>query len=379
LVAIQAGLGVIVLVGAALLTRSFVALRSVEVGFDARETWVMSIPAPLSTLEEIATKVRDIPGIAAAAVAYDHPLDRSWGDAFLIEGVPFSGLDAVPLASLRPFGEDYFAAAGIEVQSGRLPDGVDMSGSVGYAVINETLAETYFPAGDAVGSRIILPTARSMSGGDGMFEILGIVSDVRFLGPDQTPGPALYVPLSHFQADATTLLVRPERAEIDVLTAVRRIVGETAPGLAVQRPQQLQNVLDNLLARPRFNMMLVISFGIMGLMLCGLGAYVLMARVVVARFREIGIRMALGAQRTDLARSVMWSALRPMLVGGVVGIAASLGLVRLVRSLLFEISPGDPISFFLSPAFVVAVGLVAALVPTIRALSVDPVSTLRSD
>ena len=379
MVAIQAGLGVIVLVGAALLTRSFVALRGVDTGFDARETWVMSVPASLSTLEEIVRNVRDMPGVATAAVAYGHPLERNWGDGFLIEGVALSDADARPSASLRPFGENYFATAGIEVQAGRVPDGVDMAGSVAYAVINEALRDAYFPAGDAIGSRIVIPTAQRMLGGDGVYDIIGVVRDVRFLGPDQPPGRALYVPLSHFQVDANTLLVRPERAGLDVLSGVRQIVRETAPGLAVQRPRRLQDVLDDLLARPRFNMMLLVSFGIMGLVLCGLGAYGLMGRVVVARFREIGIRMALGADRVGLARSVMGSALRPMVVGGLVGIAASFGLVRLVRSLLFEVSPGDPASFLVSSAFVLLVGVVAALVPTLRALSIDPASSLRND
>jgi ABC-type antimicrobial peptide transport system permease subunit len=126
-------------------------------------------------------------------------------------------------------------------------------------------------------------------------------------------------------------------------------------------------------------MMLLVAFGIMGLILCGLGAYGLMGRVVVARFREIGIRMALGADRVGLARSVMGSALRPMIVGGLVGIVTAFGLVRLVRSLLFEVSPGDPVSFLVSSAFVLLVGVIAALVPTLRALSIDPASTLRDD
>jgi predicted permease len=376
-VGIQACLGVVVLVGSVLLARSYVALRAVDVGFAAHETWVMSIPASLPDLEEIARGVRDLPGVAAAAVAYDHPLERSWGDAFLIEGVDRSEADDAFMTSLRPFGEDYFTAAGIDVAEGRVPDGIDMAGDVAYAVINETLRDLYFPTGGALGAHLILPTAQRFLGTDGRFEILGVVRDVRFLGPDQPTTSALYVPLSHFSVGASRLLVRPEQAGVDVLSGVRRTVANVDGALAVQEAQRLQDVLADLLARPRFNMMLVVTFGLMGLLLCGLGAYGLVGRVVVLRFREIGIRMALGADRVGLARSVMASALRPMVVGGAVGIAVALALVGLMRSLLFGVSPGDPVSFVASPVFVLLVGGLAAVVPTLRALSVDPASTLR--
>lgn len=378
-VGIQACLGVVVLIASSLLARSYLALRAVDLGFDARETWVMTVPAAPPALDEIVRTVRELPGVRAAAVAYDHPLERNWGDGFAVEGLDMSELDNPPMSSLRPFGEAYFDAAGIDVVEGRVPDAVDMSGEVAYAVINESLRDFYFPDGGAIGSRILLGTAQRMFGGDGAFEVLGVVEDVRFFGPDREPGPALYVPLSHFPAGATTLLVRPERAGLDVMTGVRRIVRDADPSLAIQRAQRLQDVQDDMLARPRFNTMLLVSFGITGLILCGLGAYGLVGRVVVSRFREIGIRLALGARRRGLAASVMGSALRPMMMGGIVGLAGSLAVVRVIRSLLFGVSPADPVSFVVSPGFVLLVGVTASLVPTARALSIDPASTLRSE
>jgi putative ABC transport system permease protein len=379
MVGVQACLGVVVLVGATLLARSYLGLRAVDLGFDAPETWVMSVPTTPQVLDEIVRSARALPGVRAAAVAYDHPLERNWGDGFTVEGLDMSELDSPPMSSLRPFGESYFDAAGIEVVEGRVPDAIDMAGEVAYAVINESLRDFYFPDGGAIGSHILLGTAQRMFGSDGIFEVLGVVEDVRFFGPDREPGPALYVPLSHFPVDATTLLVRPERTGLDVMSGVRRIVRDADPSLAVQRAQRLQDVQDDMLARPRFNMMLLVSFGVMGLILCGLGAYGLVGRVVVSRFKEIGIRLALGAGRPELAASVMRSALGPMLLGGVVGLAGSWALGRVIRSLLFGVSSEDPTSFVVSPLFVLLVGLAAALVPTIRALSIDPASTLRSE
>jgi putative ABC transport system permease protein len=379
IVALQAGLGVIVLVGATLFTRSYDALRSVDTGFSSHDTWTMSVPTDLPGMERIVQRVRELPGVAEAAVAYDHPLSRSWGDAFLIEGRPLSDDEARPSGSLRPFGEGYFSTVGIEVVEGRVPDDADMAGSARYAVINETLRDKWFASGTAVGSTIILPTAQRMGLGDGAFEIVGIVRDVRFLGPDQPVSPALYVPLSHFPVSASILLVRPDRDNVNLLAGVRRAVREVDSTLGVQRAQRLGDVLDDLLARPRFNMILLVSFGIFGLTLCGLGCYGLVGRVVAMRFREIGIRMALGAERPGIARSVMGSALNPLAIGTMVGLVVAMGLGGVIRSSLFDVSPTDPLSLVASAAFVLVVGAAAALVPTLRGLSIDPASTLRNE
>ncbi len=378
-VGLQAGLAVVVLVGATLFTRSYAALRAVDTGFDARESWTMSVPTDLPTLEEIVRRVRQLPGVAAAAIAYDHPLSRSWGDSFRITGQELSDTDAPPAGSLRPFGEAYFEAAGITVVEGRVPDRVDLEGPVPYAVINESLRDRWFPDGDALGSTIILPTAQRILGTDGAFEVVGVVRDVRFLGPDQPVGPALYVPLTHFQVSATTLLVRPETPGTDVMSGVRRVVRDTDQSVAVQRAQLLGDVLDDLLGRPRFNMMLLLAFGAMALVLCGLGAYGLMRRVVVARFREIGIRKALGADRAGLARAVLGSALHPLAAGCVLGAVVAYGISRVLRVALFEVSATDPVSLVAGPAFVLVIGALAALAPTLRALKISPAVTLREE
>ena len=377
-VGVQAGLAVVVLVGAALLSRSYAELRAVDVGFEAEDAWTMSVPAPLETLQDVVLGVRELPGVAAAAITYDHPLSRSWGDRFILEGVERSDTDPPTGAALRPFGDD-FATVGIPVVEGRVPDRVDMAGEVAYAVVNESFASTFFPDGSPVGARLVVPTAQRMMGTDGVFEISGVVGDVRFLGPDQPATPGLYVPLSHFPAGAATLVVRTERADVPVLAGVRAVVARIDPGVGVQRARRLGDILDDLRARARFNMMLLLTFGAIGLLLCGLGAYGLVGRVVAMRVQEIGVRMALGADNRRLARNVMGRALSPMLIGGAVGILVAIAFGRLVQSLLFEVTSTDPISFATAAVFVVVVGVVAAFVPTRRALSIDPTSALRAE
>lgn len=378
-VALQAGLGVVVLVGALLLSRSFIALRAVDTGFAAMETWVLPLQAARGTaLDEVLRRVRDLPGVASAALTYDHPLNRSWGDGFRIRGVEPPPESENPSGSLRPFGEGYFDAAGIAVVQGRIPDAIDLAGPVAYAVVNEALRDAYFPDGGVVGATLEVPTAGRIFGEEhAFFEVIGVVRDVRFLGPETPSEPAFYLPLTHFAVGGSTLLVRPETASVDVLAGVRRVIRETDASLAIQTARRLGGILDDRLARPRFNMMLLVSLAGMGLILCGLGAYALVGRVVVARFREIGIRMALGADSRSVANSVLGSALRPIVFGGSVGLVAAFGIARLLRSILFEVTPGDPMSFVLSPVFLIVVGLLAAVIPVRRAISVDPAHTLR--
>lgn len=378
-VGVQAALCVVVLVGAGLLARSYGALRAVDPGFEARDAWTMSIPAPMNTLLEVVEDVRRVPGVGSAAIVYDHPLERNWGDGFLIDGVEPSDSDPSPAASLRPFGEGYFGAAGVAVVEGRVPDRADFAGEEAYAVVNEALARTFFPVGNAVGSTIILPTAQRMFDADGRFEIVGVVRDVHFLGPDEAATPALYVPLSHFPVNASRLHVRPEVQGTSVLAEIRAAVRSVDPTLVVQNPRRMSDILDDLMARPRFNMMLLLTFGVIGLILCGLGAYGLMGRSVAMRVREIGIQMALGADRGRLARAVVGGALKPLMIGGLVGIGVAFGMGRLIRSLLFGVSPADPISFVVSGGFLLMVGVLAAFVPAVRAVSIDPAVALRGE
>ncbi|NNF12076.1 MAG: FtsX-like permease family protein [Gemmatimonadetes bacterium] len=378
-VALQAALGVVVLVGAVLLTRSYVNLRAVDPGFDALDAWTMTVPGSADVLDLVVERIRELPGVEGAARAYDHPFSRSWGDGFGIVGrTPDPNGPPMP-ASLRPYGPDYLQTVGLRVVEGRLPDRVDLSGEVGYAVVNQTLAEAFFPDTSPLGQRIELPTAQRMFGSEGLFEIAAVVEDVRFFGPGRPAGPALYVPITHFPVTATSLVVRPTRADLDVLTGIRGVVAEIDAGLGLQAARPLRDVLHEMLARPRFNMMLLVALALVALLLSGLGAYGLMARAVSRRVREIGIQMTLGADRAHLASVVMRAALWPMAVGVIVGGVVAFASARVLQSVLFGVTPTDPASFLAGAAFVLGVGVIAALGPVLRAVSIDPATALRSE
>lgn len=378
-VGVQAALCVIVLSGAALLSRSYQRLTAVDTGFTAHEAWAMSVPASADALEEIVRRVRSLPGVRAAGLTYDHPLERNWGDGFSVVGVVRSESDPPSVASLRPFGEGYFESVGLAAVEGRIPSDGPTQQDLPYALVNEAFADRFLPEGRAVGSQIMLPTARRMFELVAPFEVIGVVRDVRFLGPDQPPAPGLYVPLAHFPASATTLIVRPEVDDLAVVAPVRAAIAQVDASLGVQDAQRLEDILDDLRARPRFNMLLVLWFGAVGLVLCGMGAYGLVASTVRGRTREIGVQIALGASAPRLSRRIIAVAVQPVFVGGVVGMLLSLVLARGMRSMLYEVSPEDPASLIVSIAFVLSIAVLAAVVPARRALTVDPAASLRGE
>ncbi len=379
IVGVQAALGVIVIVGAVLLVRSFNELRVVDLGFSERQTWVFEVRGAGDRMSDVVREVRALPGVASAAIAYDHPLARNWGDGFRIEGQARPEGTPGPSGSLRAVGTDYFTTVGIDVVEGRLPDELDLAAAP-LMVINAALRDTHFPDGGAVGSTISVPTAARMFGEDASsFTVAAVVENVRFLGPENDSEPAFYLPLSHFQVSGSNLLVRSEDPGAEVVARVRNVIEAAAPGSAANSARRLEDIVFDMTARPRFNMMLLVTFAGMVLLLCGLGVYGLVGRSVVSRLREIGIRMALGADQTDVASSVMRTALKPIVLGCVAGLGAAWALSGLVQSLLFGVSPTDPLSYLLSALFMTAVAVVATVVPTVRALMVDPAHSLRGD
>lgn len=379
-VAVQSALGVVVLVGAVLLVRSFVALRAVDPGFEARDAWVFQVSGAGEGIEAILEGVRGLAGVASAAATYDHPLERNWVDGFRLPGVPVDDRSPPRSASLRPVGDGYFDAIGVGAVEGDLPDAALFSGPTRVAVINEAFRDRFFGEDSPLGQVLEVPTAERMAGEDaGDYVIAAVVENVRFRGPGQEVEPAFYLPLRHFPAGASTLVVRPRTPGAALSGPVGDVVRRIAPGAAIRSASRLSDLMDDLLARPRFNMMLVTALGVLGLALCGLGAYGLTGRAVASRRREIGIRMALGARSGGVFRLVLGAALRPLGVGVCAGLLAAWLATGTLRSLLFGVGPGDPASFVGAAVFMVVVAVAAAALPTARALTTDPVGSLRAE
>ncbi|NNF28249.1 MAG: hypothetical protein HKN73_13575 [Gemmatimonadetes bacterium] len=378
LIASQSALAVVVLVSALLLTRSFQALQATDPGVRATASWTLGLHGAGYDTDLILERVRALPGVRSAAVAYNHPFERTWQDGFVLVDRPMPNGDSTSVASIRPYGDGYFDAAGIPLREGRLPDLLDHEGEVRMAVVNEAFRRRFLPEGTDRSLQIRIPSAdRRLGEGNSLYRVVGVVGDVRFLGPETDPDPAIYVPLRHFSVAGYQLLIRPASPGSVQLQAVRQAVHEALPDVAVDEAGTLAELHSQALARPRFNMMLIATLSATALLLCTLGSYGIVARTMSTRRREIGIRAALGAAGAVITRGVAVRALRPMALGVVLGAGASLATSRVLQSLLFGLSPVDPISLIGGPLLLLLVSGAGALVPALRALSVDPAETLR--
>ena len=388
LVASQTGLAVLLVIGAGLMVRAFWTLTHVDPGFSPEGVMTIPITLPAGRYadewafhERLRNELEAVPGVLAATVAYDNPLQRTWSDGFRIEGRETSDQDDSPLASLRPVGPGYFWTIGVGLVSGRAFNDGDIPGAPGVAVVNETLARTYFPETDPLGEVLQIPSAQRILGSDeeGVFEIVGVVNDVRFLGLDQNPEPALYLPLAQFPAGGRNLLIRGDRDDMSLLPSLRRAIWDLDGDIPIRDVSTLDGMLSDLVAPSRFNMVMLAAFAGLGLLLAGLGVYGLVSAVVVSRFKEIGLRMALGASRGRVLHTVMRDALWPAVCGGSLGLVAAVVLSRHLQVLLFEVDPTDPTALMAAPVILVTVAVVASYVPARRAAAIDPASTLRED
>ena len=380
LIASQSALAVVVLVSALLLTRSFYALQNTDPGFRASSSLTLGLHGAGYDTDLILERVRALPGVRAAAVAYNHPFERTWEDGFSLVGASAAEGDSTSLATIRPYGAGYFEAAGIPLREGRLPDLLDHEGEVRMALVNEAFLRLYLPDGLESDPSVRIPSAdRRLGEGNSVFQVVGVVGDVRFLGPETASEPAIYVPLNHFSVPGYQLLVRPEVAGTVQLSAVRQAIREVLPDVAVDEAGTLAELHRQALARPRFNMMLIATLSATALLLCTLGAYGIVARTIATRRREIGIRAALGAAGSVITKAVASRALRPMALGVLIGVLASLATSQVLRSLLFGLSPVDPLSLVGGPLLLLLVAGAGALIPSLKALAVDPAETLRGD
>lgn len=378
-VGIQAALTVVVLIAATLSARSFLHLRSVDPGFAIAGTWVLPLNTGADDLALIIERVRSLPGVATASLSYDHPLERNWEDGIEIDGQPPLAPDERRSAALRPIRGGYFDTTGIPLVEGRGVEASDETSGFGVAVVNETFVARYLSSGRAIGQRVRVPSGARLFG-EGLpewYEIVGVAGDVRFLGPEHSAEPALYLPEAQFPSGASKLIIRPSNADVDVFPTVRAAIREMSPTLPLDNARRLQDLLDELVAGPRFSMVLLSSFALLALTLCALGIYGLVSRVVAARTREICIRTALGARRGWLLGHVASRALGPAAAGTAAGLVASGFLASRLQVTLFGVAGLDPVTFTAVPAFVVGMATLAAVVPLRRALAIDPAKALR--
>jgi putative ABC transport system permease protein len=392
LIGLEVALSLVLLVAAGLLTRSLMELRSVTPGFQSDRVHTLSLSLPLARYaegEQIAfyqrlyENIQSLPGVIAVGGTNILPLSGNYSkDAFQIESRP-SPQGERPSAEARSVSAGYFEAMGIPLVRGRTFDERDVAGGSRVVVVSESMAEKFWPGEDPLGTRITynrgIPEGRDV-GGMGSREIVGIVGDVKHLDLNEERIPMFYTPEPQEPSFHTmTLVVRSSTPTDSLVSGISRELASMDSEIPLFSVRSLNEVLEGSVDEERFRARLLGLFALVALGLAALGVYAVMGLAVAQREREIGIRMALGAGMKDVVRMLVVESMSPVLWGLAAGAVGALLLSRLLRSLLFRIAPSDPATFASVAAILGAAALAAALIPTLRAVRVDPVTTLRGD
>jgi len=397
LVISEVSFALILLIGAALLIRTFIALRHVNPGFDPRDvlTLEMSLTGDrFQTTAGVAQLSRDgrerlgtIPGVEVTASTCCLPLEGGFGLPFDIVGRahgkdPINNTDGAGWMNTSP---GYFATFHIPLRGRDFTDR-DNGAAPGVVIINETLARKYWPKENPIGQQIVIGKGVGPQFVEGPRQIIGVAGDIRDGGLDSDPRPLLIVPQAQVTDGVTALnagigpvawLVRTHGDPHQYIAAVTEQLRQASGGFPVARVRPMTEVVVNSTARQDFNMLLLNIFAACALILAAIGIYGLMAYSVQQRTQEMGIRMALGADRGGIRSLVVWHGMRLAIVGVVIGIGAAFGLTRFIASFLFGVKTWDPVVFVTVPVVLSLVALLAVWMPATRASRLDPQQALR--
>ncbi|MDQ5837637.1 MAG: ABC transporter permease, partial [Acidobacteriota bacterium] len=388
LVVAEVALSLVLLVGAGLLVRTFTNLLAVAPGFDPRGVLTFQVNLGgehYNTTEKSAAFFRDalgrisrLPGVEAAAVTNRLPLDWQFNMPVNFPDKPEQG-QSLQVRMITP---DYFRVMKIDVRQGRAFDDGDNPSGQPVIVVNEAFAQKFYAGQGALGQRLYV--GRGLD--DPLRQVVGVVGDIKQQSLDRPAPPMVYVPVQQASDkllatmrtfNATNFVVRTTVEPSGLTPAIKREIAAVDPALPLSHVATMEEVAARSVNSQRFQMLLLASFAALGLLLAAVGIYGVMSYAVAQGTHEIGIRMALGAQAGGVLRLVVGRGMTLALLGMGVGIAASLALTRLMKSLLFGVSTTDPLTFVLYSSILAAVALLACLVPARRATKVDPMVALR--
>lgn len=391
LVVFQVSIAVMLVIGAGLLIKSFWLLQKVDPGFRADGVLSADLNLPYSKYAEPAQinnfhkqlldRISTLPGVKTATIAYDHPLQSNWLDTFQIEGRVPSTANQSMSANFIPVGPNYFDTVSVQLVAGRTFTNLDDQDHPGVAIVNESFVKHYFPNETAIGQRLRpSPPARIWRNQRlTSFEIVGIVRDVKLAGLEAPSEPAYYLPASQAPLHDMTMLVRTTTEPLSLVGAVRAAVLSIDPNQPISNVSTLEKVVDESVAQRRLSMLLMGLFGALAMLLSAVGIYGLLSHAVTQRTQEMGIRMALGAQVGDVLGLVLKQGMMLALAGETIGLAGAFALMRLIRGLLFGVTPNDATTFVVVAAVLGVVALLACYWPARRATKVDPLIALRDE
>jgi putative ABC transport system permease protein len=382
LVVAEVGLAVVLLVGSGLLVRSLLALQNENPGFDADDRLAFSTPLPdakYPTIEEqraygeaCLERLATIPGVESAALTTLIPVtgsDEIWGLA--IEGRPPSSVDEKISVLTYRVSAGYFETMGIPVLMGRGFTRDDRDGAVEVATVSESFGELHFAGENPVGKRIRF-------GGEGspFVEIVGVVDEVQHYQLGQSSMPQLYLPFPQRPDSNVNFVIKTSVPPLSLVGAVRTEIQIVDPDEPLVGIRTLEQIIADDISAPRFRTILLTAYGLTALLLAVVGLYGVLSATVAQRSREIGIRMALGAQYSTILKLILRDGVPLVLTGVAIGLAGAFSLTRVLASMLFGVRVHDPGVFAAAPLLLMVVATVAVLIPAFRATRVDPVKTL---
>ncbi len=386
LVVSEVALAVVLLLGTGLLIRSFLRLTHVDPGFDPHHVLTFQLDSPAGKqaspapgfFREVVARIGTLPGVRSASVVASLPLTGdNISSSIEIEGQP-APLGSRASADFNVVEPDYFRTAGIPLVEGRDFTKHDDSKSTPVVIVNRTLARRFFHNQDPIGKRVRPGIGNGYGPGEPpMREIVGVIGDVKQSGLGAEAAPEVYAPLEQSPFDTMFLVMRTANDPRGVVEAARRQVAAVNKNVPIYHVVTLEQYFAQSVAAVRFVTLLLTGFAGSALLLACLGVYGVIAYIVVQRRHEIGIHMALGAQKGDVLRMTIGEGLRPALAGLAIGIVGALKLTGVLSSLLYGVKPADPLTFAAVSLILTSVALLACYIPARHAAKVDPMLSLR--
>jgi len=385
LLSLELGLTVVLLIGAGLLLKSYAKLRTANLGcitqnvlttyFDLPEARYTQMTQRVNFFETLLSRVRNLPGVRAAGLVFPVvPGDGYGGDhGFTIVEHPPLPLGKGTFALHRWTDPGYFAAIGIPLLRGRTFDGNQLPGHATQVIISDAFAHQYFPGEDPIGKHLKTDTDKHV------YEIIGVVGDTRFEIGEPARPMMYYALYADDDMNGAALVVRSNNDVTQLALPIQRIVQELDRDLPLSNILTMDQVIGRNTMDESFNAALLLAFAVLSMVLAAVGLFGVLSYVVAQRTTEIGIRMALGAQRKEVMRLMLRDGLGPALVGLVLGLLASAGVTRLIASMLYGTSPFDPAVFVLVALTLLLVAAAACALPAWRASRLDPMQALRTE
>ena len=396
LVVSEMALALVLVIGAALLIRTFMKLQSVDPGFDTHNVLTMAMSISGDRFQKssgVAQVIRDgterinaVPGVTAAAAACCLPLQGGFGLPFNIVGRANGNNPNTGGAGYFPVSWSYFDVFKVPVLRGRNFTERDNGSAPGVVIINEAMARQFWPKGDPLNDRVVIGPGMGPVFAEPPRQVIGVVGNTRDGGLNQDPGPTMYIPVAQMPDKVTELnsriaplwwIVRTRMEPHTLTAAVSSAIREATGGLPVAHIRTMDDIVVLTTSRERFNMLLLTVFGASALLMAAIGIYGLMAYSVQQRTQELGVRMALGAQAANIRNMVIRQGMLLAGIGLVIGIGGAFWLTKFLTGFLFGVKTWDPMAFIFTPILLCAVALIAVWLPARKATRVDPMSALR--